>query len=75
MPDTFEQGGAARPFKKQFPELSDAAAARLDEINQAILLLHMRGIITDQEASKIRRKRFPTKIAGALYWARKEAEQ
>ena len=30
MSETFEQGWAARPFKEQFPELSDKEAERLD---------------------------------------------
>ena len=39
MKETFEQGWSARPFKEQFPDLTDIEAQRLDEVNKAISTL------------------------------------
>jgi hypothetical protein len=71
MPETFEQGWSAAPFKEQFPELSDTAAGLLDKVNHAITLLAIHEIITESEKDKARQKRFPKLVASALERARK----
>ena len=70
--ETFEQGWAARPFKEQFPELSDRAAERLDKANMAIFGLFLNDLITDSENTKIRQKRFPKLVSEEVSKARKE---
>lgn len=63
---TFEQGWGARPFKEQFPQLSDATAQRLDDINAAITLLYVRDVITESMMLTARNKKFPKAVATAL---------
>lgn len=74
MPETFEQGWSAAPFKEQFPELSDTAAGLLDKVNHAITLLSIHGVITDSEMHKARQTRFPKLVASALERARRESK-
>lgn len=62
---SFEQGWAARPFKEQFPFLTDRAANRLDRLNKAITDMAMAGLITNSQLDAIRRKRFP-KLVGEV---------
>lgn len=64
MSDSFEQGWAARPFKEQFPELSDKEAAMLDRLNMSITDMLVNDLLTDSQADAIRQKRFP-KLVGA----------
>ena len=66
MSETFEQGWAARPFKEQFPELSDKEAERLDKINAAITLLSIAGILTFSQRDSIRQKKMPKVVAAAI---------
>ena len=66
MSNTFEQGWAAKPFKVQFPQLSDESASRLDAINEAITLLYLSGIITHSMVASARQKKFPKVVADAL---------
>jgi hypothetical protein len=73
MTETFEQGWAARPFKEQFPELSDAAASRLDQLNLAVIDMLMAGLITDSQADAIRKKKFPKFVSDQVSGARKRA--
>lgn len=70
MDETFEQGWAARPFKEQFPELDDKAAARLDSINKAITTLMMSDCLTFSQADAIRQKKFPKVVSVAINKAR-----
>lgn len=70
MGETFEQGWAARPFKEQFPELSGKEAKRLDDINAAITLLSIAGILTFSQSDLIRRKRMPKVVSAAISKAR-----
>ena len=74
MPETFEQGWSAAPFKEQFPELSDTAAGLLDKVNHAITLLAIHEIITEPEEDKARQKRFPKLVASALKKSRGAAQ-
>lgn len=62
---SFEQGWAARPFKEQFPFLTDRAAKRLDRLNKAITDMAMAGLITNSQRDSIRHKRFP-KLVGEV---------
>lgn len=66
MSTTFEQGWAARPFKEQFPQLSDASAERLDAINEAITTVYVGGIATHGWVDQIRKTKFPKIVAEAL---------
>lgn len=75
MADTFEQGWAARPFKKQFPELSNSDAQKLDEINEAITLLSLTDMLTNSQFDAIRSKRFPKMVSRLVHKARREATQ
>lgn len=70
MSETFEQGWAARPFKEQFPELTDAAAERLDKINAAITLLSMADCLTFSQTDAVRQKKFPKIVSKAISEAR-----
>ena len=72
MKVAFEQGWSARPFKEQFPELSDAAARKLDEVNKAICLLYLTDLITHAQNVSIRNTKFPKLVKGLLNQARKE---
>ena len=71
MKDTFEQGWSARPFKEQFPELSDADTRKLDEVNKAICLLYLTDLITHAQNVSIRNTKFPKMVKELLNQARK----
>ena len=71
MKDTFEQGWSARPFKEQFPELSDADARKLDEVNKAICLLYLTDLLTHAQNVSIRNTKFPKMVKELLNQARK----
>lgn len=71
MSETFDQGWAARPFKEQFPELSDKEAERLDRLNFAITDMAMADLITDSQRDAIRTKRFPKVVSASVNAARK----
>ena len=71
MSETFEQGWGARPFKEQFPELSDDAAERLDKINDAITLLSIADLLTFSQSDAIRKKKMPKVVSAAIVKARK----
>ena len=76
MKDTFEQGWSARPFKEQFPELSDADARKLDEVNKAISTLYFDDMLTDSQLDAIRGKKFPRLVSKAVSQAcKKEGEK
>ena len=66
MSRTFEQGWAARPFKEQFPELSDKAATHLDRLNRAITDLYMADMLTDSQVKALREKKFPRVVTKAV---------
>ena len=66
MSRTFEQGWAARPFKEQFPELSDKAATHLDRLNRAITDLYMADMLTDSQHKALREKKFPRVVTKAV---------
>lgn len=70
MSETFEQGWSARPFKEQFPELSDSAAKQLDKINEAITRLYMSECLTTSQMDAIRGKKFPKIVSKAISKAR-----
>ena len=72
MKITFEQGWSARPFKEQFPELSDFEAQRLDKVNEAISTLYFDDMLTDDQLYTIRDKKFPRLVSEAISQARKE---
>ena len=72
MKVTFEQGWAARSFKEQFPELSEADARKLDEVNKAVCLLYFTDLITHAQNVSIRNTKFPKLVKGLLNKARKE---
>ena len=72
MKVTFEQGWSARPFKEQFPELSDFEAQRLDKVNEGIYRLYFDDMLTDDQLYKIRDKKFPRLVSEAVSQARKE---
>ena len=69
--DTFEQGWAARPFKEQFPELSDKDATHLDQLNHAVTNMLLADLITSTQAQAIRMKRFPKIVSRLVTLARK----
>ena len=71
MKDTFEQGLAARPFKEQFPELSDMEAQKLDRVNVSITRLYFAGLLTDAQLITIRDKKFPNFVSETVSQARK----
>lgn len=68
---TFEQGWAARPFKEQFPQLTDDESARLDAINKAISTLLFAGMLTDSQRNMIRQKKMPRAVFKVLREANK----
>ena len=72
MKDTFEQGWSARPFKEQFPELSEADARKLDEVNKAICLLYFMDLTTHSQNVGIRNTKFPKLVKKMLNQAWKE---
>ena len=72
MKVTFEQGWSARPFKEQFPELSDFEAQRLDKVNEGIYRLYFDDMLTDDQLYAIRDKKFPRLVSEAVSQARKE---
>ena len=72
MKVTFEQRWSARPFKEQFPELSDFEAQRLDKVNKAISTLYFDDMLTDSQLDAIRGKKFPRLVSKAISQARKE---
>ena len=72
MKDTFEQGWSARPFKEQFPELTDIEAQKLDKVNEAISTLYFDDMLTDSQLDAIRDKKFPRLVSEAVSQARKE---
>ena len=72
MKITFAQGWSARPFKEQFPELSDFEAQRLDKVNEGIYRLYFDDMLTDDQLYKIRDKKFPRLVSEAVSQARKE---
>ena len=72
MKYTFEQGWSARPFKEQFPELSDTDARKLDEVNKAIYLLYLSDMTTHAQNVSIRNTKFPKMVKDLLNQARKE---
>lgn len=73
MSRTFEQGWAARPFKEQFPELSDKEAERLDRLNHAITDMYMADLLTTSQVDGIREKKMPKLVARFLRDAAKRA--
>lgn len=75
MSETFEQGWAARPFKEQFPDLDDKAAARLDAINKAITTLAINDCLTPSQSDAIRGNKFPKVVAHEVNKARAAAQQ
>ena len=74
MKVTFEQRWSARPFKEQFPELSDFEAQRLDKVNKAISTLYFDDMLTDDQLYKIRDKKFPRLVTEAVSQARNKEE-
>ena len=71
MKITFEQGLSARPFKEQFPELSDFEAQKLDKVNDAVSTLYFDDMLTDGQLDTIRDKKFPRLVSEAVSQARK----
>ena len=67
---TFEQGWSARPFKEQFPELTDIEAQKLDKLNEAISTLYFDDMLTDAQLDAIRDKKFPRLVSKAVRQAR-----
>ena len=72
MKITFEQGWSAHPFKEQFPELTEAEAKKLDEVNKAICLLYFSDLITHAQNVSIRNTKFPKLVKELLNQVRKE---
>ena len=72
MKITFAQGWSARPFKEQFPELTDIEAQKLDKVNEAITRLYLDGMLTDEQLYAIRDEKFPCLVSEAVSQARKE---
>lgn len=63
---TFEQGWAAKPFKEQFPQLSEAQAKKLDDLNSAITLLSIHGLLTDSQIKIVRGNKMPKAVEAEL---------
>ena len=74
MKDTFGQGWSARPFKEQFPELSDFEVQRLDKVNEGIYRLYFDDMLTDDQLYKIRDEKFPRLVSEAVVQARNKKE-
>ena len=72
MKETFEQGWSARPFKEQFPELGEAEAKRLDEVNHAISRLYVEDMITESQKDTIRNKKCPKMVSTFVMDARRK---
>ena len=72
MKITFAQGWSARPFKEQFPELTDIEAQKLDKVNEAITRLYLDDMLTDEQLYTIRDKKFPRLVSKTVSQARKE---
>lgn len=53
---SFELGLMARPFKEQFPKLTDHQAHQYDEDNKALMRLRMRGYLTDSARDVVVKK-------------------
>ena len=70
MKDIFAQGWTARPFKEQFPELTDTEARRLDKVNEAITMLYLDDLLTDEQLYAIRDEKFPRLVSKAVSQAR-----
>ena len=70
MKITFAQGWSARPFKEQFPELTDIEAQKLDKVNEAITRLYLDDMLTDSQLAAIRDKKFPRLVSEAVSQAR-----
>lgn len=75
MSQTFEQGWAARPFKEQFPQLTDTEAEHLDKLNSYITYLRLADMLTDSQAHAMRQKKMPLAVGKALDAAAKRAQQ
>lgn len=75
MSHTCEQGWAARPFKEQFPQLTDAEAGHLDKLNSYITYLRFADMLTDSQADTMRQKKMPRAVGKALDAAAKRATQ
>ena len=63
MKITFAQGWSARPFKEQFPELTDIEAQKLDKVNEAITRLYLDDMLTDDQLYTIRDEKFPRLVS------------
>ncbi len=72
---TFEQGWAARPFKEQFPQLTQKDAEHLDKLNHCITYLRFADMLTDSQADAIRQKKMPRAVSKALKEADKRSTQ
>ena len=70
MKITFAQGWSARPFKEQFPELTDIEAQKLDKVNEAITRLYLDDMLTDDQLYTIRDEKFPRLVSEAVSQAR-----
>ena len=70
MKVTFAQGWSARPFKEQFPELTDIEAQKLDKVNEAITRLYLDDMLTDEQLYTIRDKKFPRLVSKTVNQAR-----
>ena len=70
MKVTFAQGWTARPFKEQFPELTDTEAQKLDKLNEAITMLYLDDLLTDEQLYAIRDEKFPRLVSEAVNQAR-----
>jgi hypothetical protein len=62
---TMTLGWLAEPFDVQFPELTAEAAKDFDQINRALTLLAVKGIVSPTERDKAR-KRFQKILEAAL---------
>jgi len=72
MKVTFAQGWTARPFKEQFPELTDTEARKLDKLNEGICRLYLDDLLTDEQLYAIRDEKFPRLVSEIVSQARKE---
>ena len=72
MKVTFAQGWTARPFKEQFPELTDTEARKLDKLNKAITMMYLDDLLTDEQLYTIRDEKFPCLVSEIVSQARKE---
>ncbi len=72
MKEHCEQGWSARPFKEQFPELGEAEAKMLDEVNHAISSLYFGDMITEIQWNTIRNKKFPKMVSSFVMDARRK---